>query len=305
MIGPAGPSPTGTPSTLGLRFDGEFLRKLEFLRIVSRKAFAGRDRADRIARARGRGAEFADYRPYVAGDDVRQIDWKAYKRLNKLLLRLFDEERDLPIYLFLDASGSMALSGKFDLARRVAAALCYIGLVHLDRVTVASFSTEMAPEIVPGRGRSRIFALLDRLDALEPAGGTDLFRTIRGFAARSRPRGVAVVISDFLDPAGVEPSLRMLSALGHDVFVLHVQASHDGDVRPLGEVRIVDVESGETRDVDLTPSLVASYRAAWARQVAALNEVCGRYRLTYLPARVDDPFEDVVLRAFRAGGFLE
>jgi len=123
---------------LALRFDGEFLRKLEFLRIVSRKAFAGRDRADRIARARGRGAEFADYRPYVAGDDIRQIDWKAYKRLNRLLLRLFDEERDLPIYLFLDSSRSMLIAGKFDLARRVAAALCYIGLVHLDRVTIAS-----------------------------------------------------------------------------------------------------------------------------------------------------------------------
>jgi uncharacterized protein (DUF58 family) len=299
MIGAA---PASTPA---LRFDAEFLRKLEFLRIVSRKAFAGRDRADRIARARGRGAEFADYRPYVAGDDIRQIDWRAYKRLNRLLLRLFDEERDLPIYLFLDTSRSMAIGGKFDLARRVAAALCYIGLVHLDRVTVASFSTHMAPEIVPGRGRSRIFGLLDRLDALEAAGGTDLFRTVRGFAARSRARGVAVVISDFLDPTGVEPSLRMLSALGHDVFVVHVQAARDGEVSPLGEVRIVDVESGESRDVDLTPGLVASYRHAWQQQVDALKSVCGRYRLAYLPAPVSDPFEDVILRAFRAGGFLE
>jgi uncharacterized protein (DUF58 family) len=300
MIGSDAPA-----SSLALRFDGEFLRKLEFLRIVSRKAFAGRDRADRIARARGRGAEFADYRPYVAGDDIRQIDWRAYKRLNRLLLRLFDEERDLPIYLFLDSSRSMAIAGKFDLARRVAAALCYIGLVHLDRVTVASFSTHMAPEIVPGRGRSRIFGLLDRLDALEPEGETDLFRTIRGFAARSRARGVAVVISDFLDPAGVEPSLRMLSALGHDVFVVHVQTARDGEVGPLGDVRLVDIESGESRDVDLTPALVASYRDAWRRQVDALKDVCGRYRLAYLPALVEDPFEDVILRAFRAGGFLE
>jgi uncharacterized protein (DUF58 family) len=295
---------TGAPAS-ALRFDAGFLRKLEFLRIVSRKAFAGRDRADRIARARGRGAEFADYRPYVPGDDIRHIDWKAYKRLNRLLLRLFDEERDLPIYLFLDASRSMAMAGKFDLARRVAAALCYIGLVHLDRVTLATFSTHMEPEIVPGRGRSRIFGLLDRLDALEPAGQTDLFRTMRGFASRSRARGVAVVISDFLDPAGVEPSLRMLSALGHDVFVVHVQTARDGEAGALGEVRLVDVESGESRDVDLTPTLAAGYRAAWRQQVAALRDVCGRYRLTYLPALVDDPFEDVILRAFRAGGFLE
>lgn len=298
-------APAAPASSPVLRFDGEFLRKLEFLRIVSRKAFAGRDRANRIARARGWGAEFSDHRPYVPGDDIRQIDWRAYKRLNRLLLRLFDEERDLPIYLFLDASRSMTLAGKFDLARRVAAAICYIGLVHLDRVTIASFSTHMAPAIVPGRGRARIFGLLDRLDALDADGETDLFRTVREFAARSRARGVAVVISDFLDPPGVEPSLRMLSALGHDVFAVHVQTRHDGEASPLGEVRIVDVESGESRDVDLTPALVATYRQAWRRQVAALEDVCGRYRLAYLPAFVEDPFEDVILRAFRAGGFLE
>jgi uncharacterized protein (DUF58 family) len=299
---------TGTAASApasALRFDGAFLRKLEYLRIVSRKAFAGRDRADRIARARGRGAEFADYRPYAPGDDIRQIDWKAYKRLNRLLLRLFDEERDLPIALFLDASRSMALAGKFELARRVAAALCYIGLVHLDRVVLAPFASRLGPVIVPGRGRARIFGLMDRLDAIVPAGGTDLYQTVRGFAGRPRARGVAVVISDFLDPDGVEPALRMLAALGHDVFVVHVQAARDGAVTALGDVRLVDVESGESRDVDLTPSLAARYRETWDRHVHQLQDVCARYGMSYLPAMVDEPFEDVILRAFRAGGFLE
>jgi len=282
-----------------------FLRKLEHLRIVSRKAFAGRDRADRLARARGHGAEFADHRAYTPGDDIRHVDWKAYKRLNRLLLRLFDEERDLPIYLFLDTSRSMSVGGKFDLARRVAAALCYIGLVHLDHVTIAPFSSGAQPEMVPGRGRSRIFPLLDRLDALSPAGETDLRGAVRGFAARSRRRGVAVVISDFLDPDGVEPSLRMLSAMGHDVFVIHVQAAGDGEASPLGPVRIVDIESGDARDLDLTPGLAAAYRDAWIAEVQALRDVCARYRLAYLSASADESFEEVVLQAFRAGGFLE
>src|SRR5215218_3927602 len=138
---------------MALRFDDEFLRKLEYLQVVSKRAFAGHNRADRLTPTRGRGIEFADHRPYTAGDDFRHIDWKAYKRLNRLLLRLFDEERDLPIYLMLDASRSMSEPGKFDMARRLAAALCYIGIAHLDRLTILSFSARLGRETSPGRGK--------------------------------------------------------------------------------------------------------------------------------------------------------
>src|SRR4026208_1919823 len=124
---------------MALRFDDQFLKKLEYLHVVSKRAFAGHNRADRLTPTRGRGIEFADHRPYSAGDDFRHIDWKAYKRLNRLLLRLFDEEQDLPIYLLVDTSRSMAEEIKFDQARRIAAALCYIGLAHLDRVSIVPF----------------------------------------------------------------------------------------------------------------------------------------------------------------------
>jgi uncharacterized protein (DUF58 family) len=121
--------------------------------VLSKRAFAGQNRADRLTPMRGRGLEFADHRPYAHGDVFRHIDWKAYKRVNRLLLRLFEEEQDLPIYLILDVSGSMAESAKFDLARQVAAALCYIGLVHLDRLTILTFARGLAHESSPGRGR--------------------------------------------------------------------------------------------------------------------------------------------------------
>src|SRR4029434_5811942 len=142
---------------MALRFDDQFLKKLEYLHVVSKRAFAGHHRADRLTPTRGRGLEFADHRPYAAGDDFRHIDWKAYKRLNRLLLRLFDEERDLPIYLLLDASGSMAEPAKFDLARRVTAAICYIGLAHLDRIALVPFAESLGRESIPGRGKARIF----------------------------------------------------------------------------------------------------------------------------------------------------
>src|SRR5215467_86978 len=126
---------------MALRFEDDFLKKLEYLHVVSKRAFAGQNRADRLARKRGKGLEFADHRQYTPGDDFRQIDWKAYQRLGRLLLQLFDEEQDLPIYLFIDASGSMAEDAKFDQARRIAAALCYVGLAHLDRITILTFAS--------------------------------------------------------------------------------------------------------------------------------------------------------------------
>ena len=286
------------------RFDDRFLTKLEYLRVVSRRAFAGRDRADRLSRKRGRGLEFADYRAYAHGDDIRHIDWKAYKRLNRLLLRLFDEEQDLAIYLFVDASASMADHGKFDQARRIAAALCYIGLVHLDRITILPFGSRLLPETVPGRGRARIVPVFTALDRLKPHGGTDLVQSFRQFAARARQRGLAVVISDFLDPAGFEAGLRMLASTRHDVCAVHVVSERDGQVDAAGDVRVVDVETNESRSVEITPGLAAAYARAWQEHAADVEAFCRRYRIAYVRATAEEPFEDVMLRTFREGGLV-
>jgi uncharacterized protein (DUF58 family) len=285
-------------------FDAAFLKKLEHLRIVSMRAFAGRDRADRIARKRGRGLEFADHRQYTPGDDIRHIDWKAYKRLNRLLLRLFDEEQDLPVYLFLDASRSMASDGKFDQARRLAAALCYIGLVHFDRVTMFPFRADLSREIAPGRGRARIFQVFRMLEELRADGGTNLEQSIRQFAGRPFRRGVAIVISDFLDPAGFETGLRLLSSLGHDVLVIQVFAKRERDIDTFGEVRFVDMETGEHLDLDVTPGLSKAYHDAWIAHSEAVGAFCRRFRLPMVRASAEDAFEHVVLRAFREGGFF-
>src|SRR3982751_6081160 len=233
---------------MALRFDDDFLRKLEYLHVVSRRALAGQNRADRITAMRGRGLEFADHRPYSAGDDYRHIDWKAYKRLNRLLLRLFDEERDLPIYLLLDVSRSMAEPAKFDLARRVTAAICYIGLAHLDRVTLLPFADALGQESVPSRGKARIFRVFERLEQLEAVGATNLRDSFKAFASRPRHAGLTVVISDFLDPEG---------------FVVHVASAADRDAPAFGTARFVDAETGEVRDVDVTPKLAAAYAQAW------------------------------------------
>ena len=291
---------------MSLRFDDEFLKKLENLHVVSKRAFAGQNRADRLTPKRGRGLEFADHRPYAPGDDFRHIDWKAYKRLNRLLLRLFDEERDLPIYLMLDASRSMAEPAKFDLARRITAALCYIGLVHLDRLTILPFGRGLGRESAPGRGKGRIFRVFDLLERLEAEGPTDLRESFKEFASRPRQLGLTVVISDFLDPGevGFEAGLKILRTLGHDVFVVHVVSERDRDAGAFGEIRFVDAETGELRDVEVTPRLAAAYVRAWDDHAARLQAFCARYHIGYVRADVSRPFDEIVLKAFRQGRFL-
>jgi uncharacterized protein (DUF58 family) len=289
---------------VSLRFEDDFLKKLEYLHVVSKRAFAGQNRADRLTPKRGRGLEFADHRPYAAGDDFRHIDWKAYKRLNRLLLRLFDEERDLPIYLMIDVSRSMAEPAKFDMARRIAAALCYIGLAHLDRLTILPFGRGLGHESSPGRGKGRIFLVFELLEALEAGGPTDLRESFKEFAGRPRQMGLTVIISDFLDPGGFEAGLKILRTIGHDVFVVHIASSRDRDPGAFGELRFVDVETGELREVDVTPRLTSAYLRAWEAHAADLNQFCGRYDIGYVRADAERPFEEIILKAFRQGRFL-
>ena len=289
---------------MALRFDDQFLKKLEYLHVVSRRAFTGHNRADRLTPTRGRGLEFADHRPYAPGDDFRHIDWKAYQRLGRLLLRLYDEERDLPIYLMLDVSRSMAEPAKFDMARRLAAALCYIGLVHLDKLTILPFGHGLGKESSVGRGKGRIFRVFEQLEKMEPAGETDLRGSFKEFASRPRQRGLAVIISDFLDPGGFEAGLKILRTLGHDVFVVHIAAARDRDPGAFGVVRFMDAETGELREVEVTPRLAAAYVKAWDAHASELEHFCGRYAIGYVRADAERPFEDIILKAFRQGRFL-
>ena len=164
-------------------FDEKFLKKIEYLRIVSRKVFSGRTRAERRTRKVGSGIEFADYRDYAPGDDLRYVDWNIYSRMDKLVLRLFEEEEDLHIYFLLDASRSMALRrpSKLRYAMQVVAALCYVGLANLDRVSIVTFAGGLKDRLPPARGKGRIFKVFEFLRGVEPAGETDLTASVKAF----------------------------------------------------------------------------------------------------------------------------
>jgi uncharacterized protein (DUF58 family) len=296
-------------------FDETFLKKLEYLHIVSRKVFAGRARAERRGKRIGAGIEFADHRDYYPGDDVRYLDWGVYGRLDKLLLRLFEEEEDLYIYILVDTSASMArppvrpgVPSKLDYARRLAAALCYLGLANLDRVSIASFQSHLEAGIAPARGKARIFGILEHLRQLEPgrmASGTatSLAQATSELVRKNRRPGLCAVISDFYD-LRYEAGLNLLRYHRFEPYALQVLAHEDVAPELRGDIERVDCETGEAREVTVTPRLLADYRRAHEAHCAALDAFCKRIAVPLFRAETDLRFEDLVLRIFRAGGFL-
>jgi uncharacterized protein (DUF58 family) len=288
-------------------FDDEFRKKLEYLSIISKRVFAGHFRAERRATRRGTGVEFADYRQYVPGDDFRHLDWKAYLRLNKLILRLFEEEEDLPIYFFIDSSQSMTYGNplKLDYARRVAAALAYIGLANLDRAYMAVYAEKIRAELPPQRGKGRIFKVFRFLEDVTPGGETNARESFKTYCTEARRRGLAVVISDFMDPAGFQVGLDILRHFRHDIFVIHV-ASHE-EVEPVlkGELVLVDSESNVSREITVTPALLTDYRTEFKHYCDEFESYCSKYQLGYVRTVTDFPFEDLVLKVFRQGRFLK
>jgi uncharacterized protein (DUF58 family) len=288
-------------------FDDEFLKKLEYLNIISKRLFAGQLRAERRTRKRGTGLEFADYRAYVAGDDFRHLDWKAYLRLNRLILKLFEEEEDLPIYFFVDSSQSMNYGepSKLDYARRVAAALCYIGLANLDRVNVISFADGLKSELPPQRGKGRIFKIFRFLSEISASGDTDAKSSFKTYCTETRRRGLAVVISDFFDSHGFAGALDILRHFRHDIFVIHIASHEEIDPGLRGELLLVDAENNTTREITITPSLLTAYKAEYWKYCEAVESYCGKYQLGYVRTTTDFPFEELILKVFRQGRFLK
>ena len=293
-------------NTATIGFDEEFMRKLEYLALVS-KRFSGQLKAERRARKLGSGLEFADYRGYVPGDDFRYLDWKTYLRLDKLLLRLYEEEQDLPIYMFIDCSRSMQYGepSKIEYARRVAAALAYVGLANLDRVTTIAYSNGIEKQLSPQRGKNQVFHVFQFLAEIEASGETHGKEAFKVFCTGSRRRGLAVVISDFLDPEGFEPGLNMLRYYKHDVCAVQVVAHEDVEPEVRGQIQLIDSESHVERQVTVTPELLKAYKNEVQNFADAMRHHCLKYQLGYVRTVTDFPFEDLILEVFRQGRFLK
>jgi uncharacterized protein (DUF58 family) len=290
-------------------FDDEFQRKLEYLALVSRRVFSGRLRAERRTKKSGSGVEFADHRDYQPGDDFRTLDWNVYQRFDRLLVRLYEEEEDLAIYLILDTSGSMAFGAdrqadKLRYAKKVVAALAYVGLANLDRVSIVTTSDRVMERMPETRGKARIFKAFRFLRSLGAEGTTDLGDAMKTFVAQNKRRGLAVLVSDLYDPKGFEKGMNVLRYNKFDTFVVHVVDPADAKPRLQGDVLVYDCETGDEREVTVTAKVLERFAQAHAEYLEGIERFCATRQLPYVTASVAVPFDELILRVFRRGGFL-
>jgi uncharacterized protein (DUF58 family) len=290
-------------------FDDEFQRKLEYLSLVSRRVFAGRLRAERRTKKSGSGVEFADHREYQPGDDFRYLDWNVYQRFGRLLVRLYEEEEDLAIYLILDTSGSMAFGAergraKLRYAKKVVAALAYVGLANLDRVSIVTTSDRVMERMQETRGKARIFKAFRFLRTIEAEGTTDLGDAMKTFVAQNKRRGLAVLVSDLYDPRGFERGVNLLRYNKFDPFVVHVVDPADARPNLQGDVLVYDCETGDEREVTVTAKVLGRFAGAYAEYLSNVDRFCATRQVPYVAASLEVPFDELILRVFRRGGFL-
>lgn len=288
-------------------FDSDFLKKLEYLSLVSRRVFRGQLLAQRRTLQLGGGIEFADHRDYTPGDDFRHIDWNLYARHDALLLKRFQEEEDLHVYLLLDCSRSMAFGRppKFDYARQVAAALAYIALADLDRVAIVAFAGQIVGDLPLTRGKDRILGLLQFLERLEPLGElTNLERSVRDFVLRSQRRGLVILLSDLYDPDGFSRGLDILRHHKYEPHVIQVHDRDEAEPQLRGDVELFDVESQSVRKVTVTERNLRQYRQLFQGFQESLKKYCTTYGLGCTRTSTAVPFDALILKMMRAAGAL-
>ena len=282
-------------------FDEAFLRQLERLLLLMRSPVRGGLKGGRRSVKRGQSVEFADYREYALGDDLRQLDWNVYARLEKLFVKLFIEEEDVTVTLLLDASASMA-SGrpeKLLFAKRAAAALGYIALASEDRVTVRVMAGRASRRRGGLRGSGRVFRLLSDLSAVEPAAGpTDLVAAARHAAAQLTGRGVVVLLSDLLDPAA-DRVIRELAATGSELVILHVLSPDELDPELEGDLRLVDSETGDRVDVTADLGTLDAYKTRLAAWKQGFADLAARRRASYVDLSSDTNLAELMFAELR------
>jgi uncharacterized protein (DUF58 family) len=290
-------------------FDETSLRKLQQLTLVTSRVRAGALRGERRSLKRGAGLEFADFRDYVPGDDLRRLDWNVYARLDRPYVKLREEEEDLAIHILVDASQSMdwgeGSQHKFAFALHLAAGLGAIGLGTGDRVTAATLKTTAKPVEISLRGQSYVMQLLRFLEAQQAAGVTDFDASVRRYLITPRRPGLVILISDLLSPNGYQSSLKMLQQRGHEVAIVHVLSPDEVDPPLAGDLKLVDVETGLAQEVSLDSGLRSAYRErvqAWRTEAQTF---CRARRLHYLAVQTDRAWDEVVLYDMRKAGMVK
>ncbi len=307
----------------------ELLRRLEQFQLLAARRAKSSSKGERRSRARGQSVEFADHRSYVPGDDFRYLDWNLFGRLDRLFLKLYEEERELPVRIFLDASESMTFGevlahghpSKFDFARQVAAAIGYVALCGFDRVSVIPFpnaqgraqTTQAGAEAVASynqqsaiegalrslRGKKSAMQFFQNLSALTAGGRADLNEALRRGALEARHTGLAIVLSDFLDPSGYESALTALVGRGFQVNCVQILAPEELAPTTFGDLRLVDSESGGLQEVTFGRYRMKAYQQTVQNFIQRLREFTTKRGINFFMAPSNMDLQDLLLKQLR------
>jgi uncharacterized protein (DUF58 family) len=290
----------------GLLLDPQFMARLDQLDIMSRKLLTGKMKGERRSKRRGQSVEFADYRNYVIGDDLRFIDWNIYARLDKLFLKLFLEEEDLSLYVLCDVSKSCDFGNpnKAHYIKQVAAALSYIGLVNYNRVNVVAMADGIVAETGGMRGRRRVPQMIDFVSKLQPTGESHFADACKRFALAHRQKGVCVVLSDFFIKDGFEHGLKYVASGKYDLFCVQVLSPQEIEPDLQGDLKLKDIEDNDMAEVSITQPLMKQYKANLNAYCLALKDYVTRRGGTYLFSSTAVPFHTLVLNYLRERGLL-
>jgi uncharacterized protein (DUF58 family) len=293
--------------------DTALLEKLERLTIQWRKSLPGLVGGHNTSRFAGPGQEFLDHRNFHHGDDVRAVNWRVFLRLEKLFLKMFQLEPRIPVRLLLDCSKSMLTGGtgadegktKFDYARKLAGALCYVGLVRLDSICLQPFSDKLGDAFIASGGRHRFQPAANFLAALRAGGTTNFLEVSRSFISKYPQRGLAIVISDFLDDGDCDRPLQYLSDFGHELILVQVWAPEDREPPWEGELELEDAETGQSVELAFDSDARAMYTTAFDEYAQALRNVALRNNGRYVGLPTNVPVDEAIFGALMRSGAVE
>jgi len=284
----------------------ELLAKLEKMELVSRKIFRGRMKGERRSPRKGQSVEFADFRNYVPGDDLRFVDWNTYARLEKLFLKMFLEEEDLHFYALIDASESMNFGAptKLRYAAELAAALGFVGLIRSDRVKIETLGQSAREPAPVFRGRRSLWRMLEHAEGIESGQSISLAEGVRNFCLRNSGRGIVVLLSDLMDKAGYEAALKYLVSRDMDVYVIHVLSAEELDPDLQGDLQLIDCEDRDLAEITVSGPLMKRYKQTLSAFINQARDFCTRRGMAYLLARNEVPVEELITGYLRTRGLV-
>jgi uncharacterized protein (DUF58 family) len=282
------------------------LRRLERLSLVSRKRVAHQIKGERRSVQRGSSLNFVDYRQYVPGDDVNQIDWNVYGRLDSLVIKLFEDEQNVTVHLLVDNSRSMDWGepNKLRLALQLAGALGYMGLNNFDRVQCATFSNTVGVSFGPVKTKREAHDLFGYLADVKAAGETNFEASLRAYALRNRHPGLAVIFTDLLSHSSFEEGIKHLLQLRYDVALIHILAPAEVHPAISGDMKLIDRETGRFVDVTLNQRALNLYQQRYQSWTRGIENFCARHGILYERVESSQQLDKLLLQSFRRRGLV-